>query len=216
MSVQGDSKKAISSAAATPRMFDNPVLEFLSRTHPVVPPLLYLPLATMLLLVSASAWGWTMQLALLPLGYLLWTLVEYWGHRLLFHAAPKNPLVARLHWTIHGVHHDYPSDPLRLVMPPLMSLPIMGLVWFGLVLLAGPTLAGGLMAGVMIGYVGYDMLHYHVHHHAPRTRLGRLLRRLHMHHHFHDDEVCFGVSAPWWDHVFGTAPQKRARRASDR
>ena len=48
------------------------------------------------------------------------------------------------------------------------------------------------------------MVHYHVHHHRPRTRVGRRLRELHMRHHFQDDERGFGVSAPYWDRVFGT------------
>jgi sterol desaturase/sphingolipid hydroxylase (fatty acid hydroxylase superfamily) len=32
-----------------------------------------------------------------------------------------------------------------------------------------------------------------------------------MRHHFQDDTRGFGVSAPWWDHVFGTAPKRAAR-----
>ena len=66
-------------------------------------------------------------------------------------------------------------------------------------------------AGFLAGYLAYDMIHYHVHHHRPKTRVGRLLRESHMRHHFQDDERGFGVSAPYWDHVFGTPPQKRAR-----
>jgi sterol desaturase/sphingolipid hydroxylase (fatty acid hydroxylase superfamily) len=34
-----------------------------------------------------------------------------------------------------------------------------------------------------------------------------------MRHHFQDDTRGFGVSAPWWDKVFGTAP--RPRRDAD-
>ena len=67
------------------------------------------------------------------------------------------------------------------------------------------------LAGFLAGYLAYDMIHYHVHHHRPRTRVGRRLRELHMRHHFQDDERGFGVSAPYWDHVFGTPPEKRAR-----
>ena len=33
-----------------------------------------------------------------------------------------------------------------------------------------------------------------------------------MRHHFQDDERGFGVSAPYWDHVFGTPPQGRRAR----
>jgi sterol desaturase/sphingolipid hydroxylase (fatty acid hydroxylase superfamily) len=50
-----------------------------------------------------------------------------------------------------------------------------------------------------------------VHHHRPRTRLGKLVRELHMRHHFQDDTKGFGVSAPFWDYVFGT-PQRRSGR----
>jgi dihydroceramide fatty acyl 2-hydroxylase len=54
------------------------------------------------------------------------------------------------------------------------------------------------------------MTHYHVHHHRPTSRLGKLMRELHMRHHFQDDTRGFGVSAPFWDYVFGT-PLKRGR-----
>ena len=37
---------------------------------------------------------------------------------------------------------------------------------------------------------------------------GALIRELHMRHHFQDDTKGFGVSAPFWDYVFGT-PQRR-------
>jgi dihydroceramide fatty acyl 2-hydroxylase len=30
-----------------------------------------------------------------------------------------------------------------------------------------------------------------------------------MRHHFQDDTRGFGVSAPWWDYAFGTAPRGR-------
>ena len=62
--------------------------------------------------------------------------------------------------------------------------------------------------GFLAGYLAYDMTHYHVHHHTPRTRLGKVVRELHMRHHFQDDTRGFGVSAPFWDYVFRT-PQKR-------
>ena len=37
------------------------------------------------------------------------------------------------------------------------------------------------------------------------------LRELHMRHHFQDDESGFGVSAPYWDRVFGTRPERPRR-----
>ena len=51
------------------------------------------------------------------LGVLLWTLLEYLIHRYIFHYEPKTGVGKRLHYIIHGVHHDYPNDGKRLVMP---------------------------------------------------------------------------------------------------
>ena len=31
-----------------------------------------------------------------------------------------------------------------------------------------------------------------------------------MRHHFQDDRIGYGISAPWWDNVFGTAYRERA------
>ena len=56
-------------------------------------------------------------------GYLFWTISEYAIHRFVFHFEPEKGIGARLHWIIHGVHHDHPNDPLRLVMPPSVSVP---------------------------------------------------------------------------------------------
>jgi sterol desaturase/sphingolipid hydroxylase (fatty acid hydroxylase superfamily) len=55
-------------------------------------------------------------------------------------------------------------------------------------------------------------LHFHIHNRQPRSSLERLLRYRHMYHHFRNDSSCYGVSAPWWDAVFGTrVPGLRGR-----
>ena len=48
--------------------------------------------------------------------------------------------------------------------------------------------------GFWAGYLAYDSIHYHLHHHIPRTGVGRWLRELHMRHHFQDETVGFGIS----------------------
>jgi sterol desaturase/sphingolipid hydroxylase (fatty acid hydroxylase superfamily) len=112
---------------------------------------------------------------------------------------------------VHGVHHDHPNDPLRLVMPPAVSVPLAAAFYGVFVLIVGWSAAPALAAGFLGGYLAYDMVHYHVHHHRPRTRVGKLLRELHMRHHFQDDKVGYGISAPYWDNVFGTATRRRRR-----
>ena len=57
-------------------------------------------------------------------GVLVWTLLEYIIHRYVFHYEPKSRLGKQFHFIVHGVHHDYPNDARRLVMPPSISLPL--------------------------------------------------------------------------------------------
>ena len=127
-------------------------------------------------------------------------------HRAVFHFEPDKGLGARLHWIIHGVHHDHPNDPMRLVMPPSVSVPLATLFLLAFWTVLDTPIAFAFGAGFLSGYLVYDMLHFHLHHHVPRTRLGRGLRELHMRHHFQDDTRGYGISAPFWDHVFRTVP----------
>jgi sterol desaturase/sphingolipid hydroxylase (fatty acid hydroxylase superfamily) len=198
-------------------MFESDLLNRLSRVHPVVPVLIFLPAIVILVATGFGRAGTQGAIAWAVGGYALWTLVEYWMHRLVFHFEPEDGLGARLHWIIHGVHHDHPNDPLRLVMPPSVSVPLATL--FGVLFWAvfGAEGAPAVTAGFLAGYLVYDMTHFHLHHGRPRTRLGRLLHEAHMRHHFQDDTRGFGVSAPYWDRVFGTASTlRRARRDAPR
>jgi dihydroceramide fatty acyl 2-hydroxylase len=194
---------------ASPPMFESRLLDALSRVHPVVPLIIFVPGIVLL-----EAWGLSnvsvpVAIGLLIAGYALWTLFEYWLHRLVFHFEPADGIGARLHWIIHGVHHDHPNDPMRLVMPPAVSVPLAAAV-FGLLYLAfGSSYAPGIGAGFFLGYLVYDMMHYYLHHFRPRGWVGRMLRERHMRHHFQDDTRGFGISAPYWDEVFGTSTRAR-------
>jgi sterol desaturase/sphingolipid hydroxylase (fatty acid hydroxylase superfamily) len=194
---------------ASPRMFESDLLDKLSRIHPAVVPIIYVPTIVVLVVLGfVDGAGWWTALWI-PGGYLFWTLTEYWLHRIVFHFEPEQGIGAKLHWIIHGVHHDHPNDPLRLVMPPSVSIPLAVLFIWGFSAVIGTPGFLPFGAGFLAGYLFYDMLHYHVHHHRPKTALGKRLRELHMRHHFQSHETGYGVSAPFWDHVFGTAPKDR-------
>jgi dihydroceramide fatty acyl 2-hydroxylase len=197
---------------ASPPMFESRLLDFFSRVHPLVPLLVFVPV-----IVAMAVWGLSQvsvaAMAVLTVGgYALWTLFEYWLHRLVFHFEPQAGVGARLHWIIHGIHHEHPNDPLRLVMPPAVSIPLAAAVFGVLYLVFGERYAPGLGVGFFVGYLVYDMLHYYLHHFTPRGRVGRMLRERHMRHHFQDDTRGFGISAPYWDEIFRTSPRSARAR----
>ena len=73
---------------ASPPMFRSPLLDRFTRVHPAVPVVLYLPVIVALLVLGIAAVGVLNSLALFVGGYAVWTLTEYWLHRLVFHFEP--------------------------------------------------------------------------------------------------------------------------------
>ena len=195
----------VSNKNETVRMFESDFVEFFSRVHPVTPLVLYVPVVGYMLCTSV----WQRQLsivavtALFLLGVLLWTLTEYLIHRYVFHYQPRTRWGKRLHYVIHGVHHDYPNDARRLVMPPVVSIPL-AFLFYGLFLLVFGRLTPPVFAGLVFGYVCYDMLHYATHHLAMKRGARLWLKQYHLRHHFKDDHVGYGISSPLWDYVFRT------------
>jgi sterol desaturase/sphingolipid hydroxylase (fatty acid hydroxylase superfamily) len=194
-------------------MFENPVLERLSRVHPVVPPLLYLPLVTFCLVraLGHEQLGVAPVAGVFLLGVLAWSLAEYLLHRFVFHFEPDTRWGRRLHFIIHGVHHDYPHDPMRLVMPPSVSVPLAILTFLLFRALLGPAWSLPFFAGFLVGYLVYDMTHYHIHHHRATNRFSLAVRRYHYRHHFQQADRGFGVTSPVWDRIFRTVPILRRR-----
>ena len=196
--------------SASPQLFESDFLNFFSRVHPAIPAFIFVPVivAMQWLGFDRGLGGW--ELALLTAGGVaIWTLTEYWLHRLVFHWEPDHAFGRRMHFIIHGIHHDHPNDKLRLVMPPAVSIPLATLFFGAFTLLFGTPAAYPIFAGLLVGYLVYDYTHYYVHHFVPKSPLGKRLREQHMRHHFQDHRFGYGVSSPLWDVVFGTLPRKR-------
>jgi dihydroceramide fatty acyl 2-hydroxylase len=200
---------------ASPRLFDNPLLDKLSRVHWSTPLFVYVPIIALLAVWSFQAFSFIVVVISAAIGYLIWTLTEYFGHRYPFHYKHPSKFGERIHFLIHGVHHDHPNDPLRLVMPVLLSGPIMLIALVVVRILFGLPYGYPVLMGFIIGYLAYDMVHYYTHHAEPTTSIGLTLRRLHLMHHFRDSTRGFGVSAPWWDYVFGTQHVRQRRNSAD-
>ena len=190
----------------SPRMFASDLIDLFSRTHPAVVPALYIPGSLVPLAYGLLRYhtGALQTLSLFGAGFIAWTLTEYWLHRLLFHFDFHTDAGERAYFLIHGVHHKWPKDMYRLVMPPAVSLSLY--VLFGTLFLVvfGHRFGWPFHSGFVAGYLVYDMSHYAIHHFRPRTSYGRRLRRHHLLHHFKDSRRRFGVSTWVWDSVFGT------------
>jgi sterol desaturase/sphingolipid hydroxylase (fatty acid hydroxylase superfamily) len=193
----------------TCRMFENELLEKFSRIHPVTPFVVYVPV-----IIAALYRTYTRHVPFLSAvglvagGLFIWTLTEYVLHRWVFHWYKDTPWGRRVHFLLHGVHHDFPNDGDRLVMPLLTSVPL-ALIFYTLFYFVfnGVRLTEPFYAGFAIGYLTYDGTHYAVHHFKQTSRIGKFVKRHHMLHHHADHAGGFGVSSPIWDFVFGTMPQ---------
>jgi len=188
-------------------MFENDFLDALSRIHFAVVPILYVPAVLILSWISFTRTdvGALAFAGYFALGLLVWTLTEYWLHRTLFHWIPNARWGERMHFYLHGVHHQWPHDKYRLVMPPAVSIPLFFL-FLGLWLWLFEERAWAMHAGFVTGYMIYDLTHYYVHHGRPKVRLLRKLQGHHMSHHFNKRymDKRYGVSSPLWDYVFRT------------
>ena len=195
---------------ASPPMFQSRLLDRFTRVHPVVPVLIYAPVIARCSSLAVTRDGWWDTLALVCVGYCLWTLFEYWLHRVVFHfepeegsgaaalddprrppRPPERPAAAR---DAAGRQHPARGDRGR------HDLPRAGL----------GACAGRRARGFLAGYLIYDEIHYALHHHTPSSRLGKRLRELHMRHHFQDDDKGFGISAPVLGRRLPDLPERRS------
>ena len=212
------------------RMFKADWMERLSHVRPWVPHVIFVP-AIVAALVAALGVDTAGRNAVLVLGGLIfWSLTEYVIHRSLFHPpqwieddtrrivgslGPGNAVIAamptvrhKFYFLVHGVHHDFPNDSTRLVMPPSVSVPLAAVFFFLFRGVLGPG-ALAAFAGFAGGYLAYDTIHFATHHASARSALARRWKRRHFRHHYADSTRDFGVSSPLWDVVLGTLGKGR-------
>lgn len=204
-------KLYVSNKDESVRMFESDFLEAFSKVHWAVPLYIFVPVITYLLYHSVIlnfSIGYILLLVLV--GLFIWTLTEYSLHRWLFHFKPKTNAMKKFFWTFHGVHHDYPQDSKRLVMPPSISIPISALFFFIFRAIVGSESVYPFFAGFMIGYLFYDITHYAIHHfNFFKGNIWKELKDWHAIHHYKYDNLGYGVSSPMWDYVFKTVyPEK--------
>ncbi|XP_004625842.1 fatty acid 2-hydroxylase [Octodon degus] len=144
---------------------------------------------------------------LFVLGMFLWSLVEYFIHRFLFHMKPSadSCYLIMLHFALHGQHHKAPFDGSRLVFPPVPASLMIGFIYLVIRLILPEAVGGTMFAGGLLGYVLYDMIHYYLHFGSPHK--GSYLYSMkahHVKHHFAHQQSGFGISTKLWDYLFHT------------
>ncbi|KIY45039.1 oxidoreductase [Fistulina hepatica ATCC 64428] len=212
------------------RLFGPNYLEVFTRTNWYVIPIIWLPIAGYLFLRSVFQFAgalptfWSqpvLPLSALPevplsaypkvgvcflLGNFIWTILEYVMHRFLFHIdemLPDHPIFLLLHFLLHGIHHYLPMDGLRLVMPPILFT-VLQYPFTQLAYAVFPVaIANGIIAGAFTFYVGYDCMHYALHHTKLPAYLAEM-KKYHLAHHYKNFELGFGVTSKIWDVVFST------------
>ncbi len=199
-------KNYISNKDETVRLFENDFLEALSRVHWSIPLWIFVPIILYFLYQAIFTFGLTFQTIVIwyLIGIVIWTFTEYFLHRFVFHYHPKSELGNRLHFLMHGVHHAYPKDSKRLVMPPSVSLPLASLFFILYINILGSVNVSPFFAGFLTGYLFYDITHYAIHHFNFRSKFWLYLKNHHIKHHYQNPELGFGVSQPTWDYVFRT------------
>jgi sterol desaturase/sphingolipid hydroxylase (fatty acid hydroxylase superfamily) len=189
----------------TKKLFNNPILEALSRTHIMVPITMWLVLSAFL---CWYAFNYTNMSAgriglLFATGLFGFTLFEYILHRYLYHISPTTPRRAKIQYTFHGVHHEYPKDKTRLAMPPALAI-FVAAFFFGLFFLMMGEAAYAFFPGFLVGYTGYLSAHFIVHAYAPPRNFFKQLWINHSVHHYKNHDSNYGVSSPFWDYIFGS------------
>ena len=197
---------------ASPAIFQSRALDRLTRVHPLVPVFIFLPAIAAFASAGITDLGVTEGLLGVAAGYGVWTFSEYWIHRALFHFEPKGGIGARLHWMIHGVHHDHPNDPNRLVMPPLVPFRSAPRSSSPSTRSSGCGRGRRSSAGFFTRYLAYDMLHFALHHGSGESASASVSTSCTCATTSENDRYGFAISAPWSDIVFRDVLRPRARR----
>jgi sterol desaturase/sphingolipid hydroxylase (fatty acid hydroxylase superfamily) len=203
-------KDIIPKNKGTQKLFQNPLLEKLTRTHIAVPLVIFSVFSSALL-------GWSVThtnlsavttIGMFLLGVIAFTWVEYITHRYVFHMKTYSVVRAKLQYTIHGVHHEFPKDKDRLAMPPLLSVTIATILLLLFRLVMG-DFAFSFLPGFLVGYAAYLAIHYMVHAFPPPKNFFKILWINHGIHHYKNGDLIYGVSSPLWDYIYGTMKEKK-------
>ena len=140
-------------------------------------------------------------------GIIAYTIMEYFTHRFLFHSKPpKNAFLFKLMKRLHYDHHHSPNDLHLLFLPLWFSLPniiIVGTITYFVT--SNIVITISFLTGVITLLLYYEFVHYIAHRpFHPKTPWGKWMKKVHIWHHYKNENYWFGVTNPGYDMLLGT------------
>lgn len=158
-------------------------------------------------LVLNAAWSFKLLLAAVLMA-VLYPLIWYVLHRYVLHSRYlyKSPMFAKVWKRIHYDHHRDPND-LRVLFGALhTTLPTVTLfsIPLGWALQGVEGAVAATASGVLVTMF-YEFCHCIQHlHYTPRSKFLRDMKRLHLLHHFRNENGNYGITNFFWDKLFQT------------
>ena len=105
-----------------------------------------------------------------------WTFIEYASHRWFFHK-------------------------LKRRTPTIFNF----LVFYALLYLTIPQVyLNTFFTFVLLDYMTYKQIHKLLHGNSINYSIGKYLQNYHLYHHSKIDNIKYGITSPFWDHIFRT------------
>lgn len=152
---------------------------------------------------------------------LAYPLVWYGLHRFVLHGRYlyRSARTARVWKRIHFDHHQDPNDLGVLFGALYTTLPTIAAVTLPIGwLLAGPAGSAAAFGTGMAVTCAYEFCHCIQHlAYAPKSRFLARIKKLHLLHHFHNEQGNYGITSFLWDRIFGSfygAADARPRSAT--
>lgn len=202
-------------AAEYHRVHDSAGKEFFIRQHYLVPFAFYLPVSFFLLFRSFVV----RRVSLLHIVWMLPLLSKFWGylefflHQNVLHENEELKIDPGTIREFHEIHHNYPNDPYRFVVPLWASIPS-GLVFYATCrTLLGKEKGEALFGLMILYYLFYEFTHIAAHKYDIKHPFFEKIKKHHLKHHYLDSDKGFGFTTTEWDEKNGLAFGQRTAKA---
>jgi hypothetical protein len=163
-------------------------------------------------LAGPPSLGDARALAGLALG---WPLMEWYAHKHVLHAKPRQlggGRMGELFGPRHRAHHRRPGDMELTLLPIwvlLTAMPVQSSGWWMLARRRSTALTG--VAAAATAALVYEWTHFLVHtSYRPKSGLFKRLRDNHRRHHYRNENYWLAFTWPLVDRVMGTEPDPKS------